>query len=270
MHYSPRVGLVIPCFNEGERLDIAAFRSFLLATSSVHLVFVDDGSADETLSKLGAVCEGIRDRATILSYRPNKGKAEAVRFGINHALNQLKTEIVGFWDADLATPLEELPHFLAVLDRRPEIAMVFGARVKLLGRNVERLPHRHYLGRVFATVVSSLLEIPIYDTQCGAKLFRSGPQLRQAFEAPFLSTWVFDVEIIARFLGMYDGDCRHVSEIIYEYPLATWVDVAGSKVRAKHFVKACLDILQIAKQLPRFGGRTRALPEWASTQTSRS
>jgi dolichyl-phosphate beta-glucosyltransferase len=244
-----RTSLVVPCYNEANRLDVNRFRSFLLSTERVHLIFVNDGSTDITVSVLNALCCGFEEKTTILSYSDNKGKAEAVRFGVNHALSHLRTEVVGFWDADLATPLEEVASLLRVFDQWPDIQMVFGARVKLLGREVVRIPLRHYLGRLFATFVSQVLGLPIYDTQCGAKLFLVSQHLRRAFNLPFLSKWVFDVEVIARFLKMYNGDRRNLAHAIYEYPLSTWVDVAGSKVRPKHFFIAFTDVLRIMRQL---------------------
>src|SRR5207302_9987714 len=136
-------------------------------------------------------------------------------------------DVVGFWDADLATPLSELPGFLTIMRDRPEIAMVFGARVRLLGRQISRRPSRHYFGRVGATLISSTLGLAVYDTQCGAKVFRRNDTLRDVFARPFISRWIFDVEIIARYVQLLGRDAAAAA--IYELPVMRWHDVTGSK-----------------------------------------
>jgi dolichyl-phosphate beta-glucosyltransferase len=239
------VSLVIPCYNEAERLNRASFLAFLSTNRSTRLLFVDDGSRDATLSVLEALCHGHEQRAGTMRLPVNRGKAEAVRTGMLHLLQNSSDSIVGFWDADLATPIDLVDRLKRVLEEHPDVEMVFGSRVKLLGRQVERRATRHYLGRVFATIVSGMLRLPIYDTQCGAKLFRVSPQLRQVFAEPFLSKWVFDVEILARYLKLYDRDTTRLGRAIYEYPLEQWVDVRGSKVRAVDFATALIDIAKI-------------------------
>lgn len=243
-----RVSLIVPCYNEAARLHVQRFREFLRANQTKRILFVNDGSRDNTLVVLEQICCGFEDRAGILPIDHNKGKAEAVRLGVNHALNTFQQEVIGYWDADLATPLDAVGRFLAVLDDHPRIEMVFGSRIKLLGRRVQRHEVRHYLGRVFATVVSVMLRLPIYDTQCGAKLFRVDENLRRVFADPFLSKWVFDVEIIARYLNLPGHDSRLLEEAIYEYPLEVWIDVRGSKVHVHDFFRAMLDVLEIKRK----------------------
>ncbi len=240
-----RVCLVVPCYNEALRLDVQQFRDFMGSDENARIVFVDDGSRDQTAQVLGDVCRDYTDRAGILPNKTNQGKAEAVRLGMLHALDHFQQEFIGYWDADLATPLETLPQFLNVLDRYPNVEMIFGSRVQLLGRHIKRRATRHYLGRIFATVVSVMLRLPIYDTQCGAKVFRVTESTRTVFAQPFLSKWVFDVEVIARYLNLHGGDTKHLEQAIYEYPLEKWVDIEGSKVRPKDFLTAFVDVLRI-------------------------
>lgn len=237
--------LIVPCYNEANRLDSASFRSFLAERSGVHLLFVDDGSRDQTLKVLEEVRSGNDDAVSILSLSKNGGKAAAVRAGILHALDRFNPAFVGFWDADLATPLDALARFSKTFAENPAIEMVFGARVQLLGRHIERNALRHYAGRVFASAVSFVLRMKIYDTQCGAKLFRVTDETGQIFADPFLSKWVFDVEILARYQALLGRTPEQLQQVIFEYPLEKWTDVGGSKVRAADFVIAFVDVFRI-------------------------
>jgi dolichyl-phosphate beta-glucosyltransferase len=234
--------MVVPCYNEGKRLPVELFQQFLRG-SGMRFVFVDDGSRDNTIERLRELQVGFCGQVDVLESATNQGKAEAVRVGINFALDR-GAEYVGFWDADLATPLEAIPQFMEVFRTRPGIDMVFGSRVKLLGRNVRRRAVRHYLGRVFATVVSVILQLPVYDTQCGAKIFRVNQETRSLTADRFLSRWVFDVEILARFINRL-GSPGLAAERIYEYPLDTWEDVGGSKVKPGDFLVAFRDVARI-------------------------
>ena len=130
----------------------------------------------------------------------------------------------------------------------PNLEMLFGSRVRLLGRHIHRKAVRHYLGRVFASVVSIMLRLPVYDTQCGAKLFRVTPELPQILAEPFLSRWVFDVEILARSIALHHGDVEYVAQSVYEFPLLRWEDVSGSKVHPGDFLKAFLDVVRIYRR----------------------
>jgi dolichyl-phosphate beta-glucosyltransferase len=234
--------IVVPCYNEGLRLPVDEFERFL-CDSQVRFVFVDDGSRDNTMERIQSL-RVKHERSVFLVRSPvNRGKAEAVRLGINFALEQ-DAEYVGYWDADLATPLSEIPEFLTIFAGRSDLDMVFGSRVKLLGRRVVRRASRHYLGRVFATVASVMLRMPIYDTQCGAKMFRAGPETRALFADPFLTRWIFDVELLARYIRRFRSPAL-ASQRIYEFPLHSWEDIGGSKVKGIDFFIAFRDILRI-------------------------
>ena len=237
--------IVVPCYNEADRLPVQRFRDFA-ATSPVRFLFVDDGSADRTLEILRALHAENPDACGVLALPRNMGKAEAVRRGVLAAIEDARMRYVGFWDADLATPLEAIADLRAVLEEKPTIDVVMGARVKLLGRAIERRAWRHYLGRVFATATSIVLRLPVYDTQCGAKLFRVNDRLAELFHSPFIARWIFDVELIARMIrqrrsrGLPDAGTA-----IYEFPLFEWRDVPGSKLKPRDFVRAALDLASI-------------------------
>jgi len=235
-----RLLVVVPCYNEEKRLDVAAFRAF----EGAEFLFVNDGSRDGTLRVLEELRDSDPRKFDVLNLERNSGKAEAVRRGVLFALER-KPDVTGFWDADLATPLSEIPPFLETFDTRPEIEMVFGARVRLLGRAISRHASRHYIGRVGATLISRTLGLAVYDTQCGAKLFRANDALRTVFARPFLSRWIFDVEIIARFIELQGRDA--VAGSIYEFPVRVWRDVKGSKVKSSDFLRALADLRKIRR-----------------------
>lgn len=240
--------LVVPCYNEAGRFHADIFSHFLSGNGRVSFLFVNDGSSDSTLLRLQEFCGAHPGRASVLDLQPNGGKGEAVRRGLLHALAIAPSAFTGFWDADLATPLDALPEFLHILEHEPEIDLVFGARIRLLGRHVSRNPMRHYLGRVFATAVSLSLGLPIYDTQCGAKIFRPVPLLQRALAEPFESRWIFDVEVLARFLAAWKPVGLRPENKIYELPLQTWVDVAGSKLRPRDFLRSFTDLIKIRRE----------------------
>jgi glycosyltransferase involved in cell wall biosynthesis len=237
--------VVVPCYNEAARLDTSAFRRFATANDAVNILFVDDGSRDNTASTLETLCQSIPERFSILALGANSGKAEAVRRGLLKAC-EMNPTYVGFWDADLATPLDDIVRFTALLDARSEIEMVFGSRVHLLGRSVRRKLARHYLGRVFATLAAFALGVGIYDTQCGAKIFRASESFKERLREPFIGGWIFDVEIIAREIEARRGTgLPPVSNIIYEHPLEVWNDVAGSKIKLRDWFKVGISLVRI-------------------------
>jgi dolichyl-phosphate beta-glucosyltransferase len=164
-----------------------------------------------------------------------------VRAGLKLALDA-GAEWVGYWDADLATPLAVIDDFARVSRQNPDVEVVMGARVRMLGRAVDRSGLRHLTGRVYATIASFALDLPVYDTQCGAKLLIRSAALEAALAVPFRSTWAFDVELLQRLQNQW-GD-RGVARII-EVPLREWRDVGESKVSLRAGARAFLFVLGI-------------------------
>ena len=235
--------IVIPCFNEEARLDPEQVLALLSdgkgeSAADIQIVLVDDGSDDGTLRLLHAVAERAPARIEVLALPRNGGKAEAVRSGLRHAIER-GASVVGYLDADFATPPEGMQDLLRLLDARADVDVVLGARVAMLGREVDRKWTRHLLGRVFATVASAGLGLSVYDTQCGAKAFRVTPALVAALARPFSSRWAFDVELLGRLLELMPASA------IVEVPLLAWRHVRGGSLGARAMVGAGVDLLKI-------------------------
>lgn len=231
------VGLVVPCFNEAARFRPDAYASFLAAHPEVFLCFVEDGSTDATLERLQAFAASQPVgcvRVITSNEDKNRGKAEAVREGVRNLLQTPDAfAAVGFWDADLATPLEELPRFLAALDK-PSVAVVIGNRERRAGARVRRSLLRLLAGVAVKFVIHAMIGLPIGDTQCGAKVFRTAVA-GALFRQRFVSRWLFDVELFLRFRGVYGPEA--MAGRIVELPLNGWHDVPGSKLGLRDTLK---------------------------------
>jgi dolichyl-phosphate beta-glucosyltransferase len=239
--------VVVPCFNEAPRFDAAGHATF---PATVGLLFVDDGSTDRTRPMLEAFAKEGRAAGKdidVLLLDANGGKGEAVRRGLLHALDD-HAEVVGFYDADLATPPAEMARLLSILEEH-HLDVAMGARVALLGHAIDRKAHRHYLGRVFATCASLILGVPVYDTQCGAKAFRRTPALLAALREPFGARWAFDVELLGRLLAGAPGAAPIAGSAIEEVPLREWHDVGGSSLKPTDFPRLGIELVRIAKNL---------------------
>lgn len=235
------VVIVIPCFNEQQRLPVEEIRKFLTREKQNHveILLVNDGSSDGTLAILQNLAAEW-DEVSILDLPENVGKAEAIRQGML-SLNSATHDFFSYMDADLATPIEEINHLLKYATSNYKLIM--GSRIKLLGfSEIKRSSRRHYLGRIFATFASMALNIPVYDTQCGAKLIRR-EDVARVFQQPFISKWLFDIELIFRMKKQYPE--LNPEDYILEVPLKSWKDVGGSKIKATTFLKAPFELMRI-------------------------
>ena len=230
------VCIVIPCYNEADRLDFAQLPTHRENTS---YVFVNDGSTDATADRIR---EHTSDRVFLCNLDRNVGKGEAIRQGYAFAGRTgllARADWFGYWDADMSTPLTELDDFIhyARLYDFARVDGILGSRVLRLGSTIHRSPLRHYLGRVFATIVDSAFALRCYDTQCGSKLFRTSVA-DDAFGAPFVSRWIFDVEILLRLRGRR----------IVEYPVRTWKAVDGGTLSVqRELIPTLRDIVRIRR-----------------------
>lgn len=246
--------VVVPCYNEADRLDAAPLLAFIDGHADASFLLVNDGSSDGTAAVLDRLAAERPGRIRALQLAPNRGKAEAVREGLRDAL-AAGADIVGFLDADLSTPPAQIDDLRAAL-ARPGVQVAIGSRIGMLGYDIDRSAVRHYLGRVFATAASLILQARVYDTQCGAKLFRASPALSDALSAPFLSRWAFDVEFLGRLLiGSPAVPALPLSAIV-EVPLPIWHDVKGSKLGLGGMARTVRDLVVVANDM---AARRRAL-----------
>lgn len=241
--------VVVPCFNEARRLDLSEMEA-LADVSGSRVLAVDDGSTDATPELLGKLADADRDRFQVLTLPANAGKGEAVRLGLLAAIDG-GAVVVAYCDADFATPPAEVARLVAAVRDDPLVDVAIGSRVAMLGADIRRSAVRHYRGRLFATAGSLVLGVAVYDTQCGAKVFRVTDELRAALARRFVSRWAFDVELLGRLLRSPGYEARSV-----ELPLRVWREPGGSKVTPWAGLRAAADLVRIRAAL-----RSAAPPE---------
>jgi dolichyl-phosphate beta-glucosyltransferase len=234
--------IVIPCYNEAQRLDQDCFVEYAEKNRDITFLFVNDGSTDATAAVISSMIQRAGDRVQLLDLPANRGKAEAVRAGVLQAVAQTHDGYTGYWDADLATPLAAIADFMAIIRADPARRFVIGSRVRRMGARIERHWWRHYFGRFFATAASNILDLPVYDTQCGAKLVERSLAAK-IFSQPFISPWLFDVELIARIIVAVGRPAA--ARIIYEQPLSSWKDVGKSKISPFYLPRIPYELFRI-------------------------
>jgi glycosyltransferase involved in cell wall biosynthesis len=237
--------LVIPCFNEEQRLVLSEVTKCVEVLKCA-VVLVDDGSTDGTLNTLNNLSLKFPKAIHVLHLSQNVGKGEAVRAGFNYAFERGATQVL-FCDADFAVGPQDLLRLCNTLEEYADCKAVIGSRIAMVGSNIQRSMFRHYSGRVFATLVSVMLGKQIYDTQCGAKVFKADDAVLRVFSQPFLSRWAFDVEIIGRLLRLEQSNTD--SKLILELPLLNWLEVEGSKLNLVSQLRTVLELFKIRSSL---------------------
>jgi dolichyl-phosphate beta-glucosyltransferase len=238
--------IIIPCYNEELRLPVAEYELFLKQDNNAIICFVNDGSTDKTVGIIQQLSVNYPQKVFLLSLNNNKGKAEAVRSGVFYCLKNFDFTHLAYIDADLSTSPEECIR-MGILVKN-DIEFCFGSRILKIGSTIERSAKRHYSGRVIATLISNTLDIKVYDTQCGCKVFTK-ELAKELFFEPFISTWLFDVELFARMLNKY-GKQKALKKML-EVPLDKWINKEGSKVSATYFFRLWSDLYAISQTLNR-------------------
>lgn len=238
-----KLAIVVPCYNEGNRLPIQQFKSFTKCNKDILICLVNDGSKDNTQSVLTQLEEDHPNTITQISLHQNSGKAEAVRQGVLYCLENNHFDKIAYLDADLATSLEECVRVSNFV--KNEIVFAFGSRVSKVDNKIERKFYRFCIGRCIATLISAQLKLRVYDTQCGCKVFDK-KIVSTIFKAPFISKWLFDVEIFHRIIALFGR--KKTPKITKEIPLKAWVDTCDSRVEFNYFFKMWGDLFAIGKQ----------------------
>ncbi len=241
-----KICTIIPVYNEASRLDTEVFTRFVNNNKNQYLLFVNDGSNDNSIHILNTIINN--PNTFIVNLKENVGKAEAIRQGVLWIEKNIKVDYFGYLDADLATPLSEVDNITSFFNDQG-INIAFGSRIKLYGSNIERTLIRHYLGRLFATFVSIILKLDIYDTQCGAKYFRNNNEIISLFSNPFQSKWFFDIELFLRY--KLDINNSEFAKSVKEIPLNTWIEKGNSKLKIMDFINTPFEIIKIHKHYRR-------------------
>ncbi|RLJ61196.1 glycosyl transferase family 2 [Lacinutrix venerupis] len=253
------VGVVIPCYNEEERLLSEEFLSYIDKNSGYHLCFVNDGSKDKTLEVLKDLQKGREDFITVYDCEKNGGKAEAVRLGMLYMAKKEDLDYIGFLDADLSTDLADFDDLVKTIETS-NFKIVSGSRISRMGANITKESARKVISMTINFIIRKILKMDFKDTQCGAKIFHKDV-IEIAFGKKFVTQWIFDVEIFKR-MSIHFG-LKEAKAMLCEQPLKRWIHADGSKLSMKDSVKIVFQLGQIAWI---YGGKKESKKETVHTQ----
>jgi glycosyltransferase involved in cell wall biosynthesis len=223
---APRLSLVVPAYNEAERLSRSIPRLLeVIPFDETEVIIVDDGSTDST-SEVALLHLAGLPRSSVIRLPHNCGKGAAVRAGVVEA----RGEIIAYMDADMATEPGDLALLIDALRDSP---VAIGSRTLESSVVQDKSGLRNFMTRTFGLVVSSAVDLPMRDTQCGFKAFH-GSVAKLLFHGAQVDSFAFDIEVLARAsrLGLETA----------EVPVR-WTDMAGSKVRVvRDSVKMVFDV----------------------------
>lgn len=230
-----RILLLIPIYNEEKRLNLDLLKDF---HSSCDLCFLDDGSTDGT-SELIQKFIDTHSKATILKSARNQGKGNILNWGYNllKSTGKLqKYDYIGYWDADLSVPFENLQEMLKFLRQNKNVSALFGSRRITNVTVVQHNFFRRFLSAGYSYFSKLILGHPLKDSKCGAKIFtREAASI--AFGGMFINSWIFDLEIFFRL--------KQAGLMVDEFPLLRWNYMRGSKLTFSDIFIAFMGLFQL-------------------------
>jgi dolichyl-phosphate beta-glucosyltransferase len=232
---APRLSLIVPAYNEAERLSWSIPRLLeVIPLDETEVIIVDDGSTDETVEVASRALVAL-PHGRIIRLPRNSGKGAAVRAGVVEA----RGEIIAYMDADMATEPGDLALLIDALRVSP---VAIGSRAHDSSVVQDKSGLRRLMTRTFGLVVSSTVDLPLSDTQCGFKAFH-GSVAKLLFHGGQVDGFAFDIEVLTRAarLGLETA----------EVPVR-WTEVAGSKVRViKDSLKMLFDVGRTRRRVGR-------------------
>lgn len=241
------VHLVIPCYHESARVGafLAELCDTLTALGGITIRVVEDGSDAAEKQRMQAIIAAQRIRTPLLLetlFLPqNQGKGGAIYSAWE---DEESADWLAFVDADGSCSAAEVARLIVMARETAPNTALFASRIKMLGTTVCRDLRRHVLGRIYATLVSELLDIPVYDSQCGLKLIPRAAYERISAHLT-IRGFAFDVELMTALL---DSGCA-----IREVPIS-WHETPGGKV---HLLR---DSWRMARDVLRIKARRVAQP----------
>ncbi len=236
------VGVVIPCYNEEDRLSSDQFRNFAYQNLGYHLCFVNDGSTDNTMKVLEELRKGNESNISIYNCEKNGGKAEAVRQGIQYLMQDEQLDYIGYLDADLSTDFRDFDDLVKTMETS-KFKIVSGSRISRMGADITKESARKIISKTINIIIQKILGMPFKDTQCGAKVMNR-EIASSMFQKKFITKWLFDVEIFMRMRKHYGK--KEATTMICEQPLKRWIHADGSKLSMKDSIKIVGQLAKIA------------------------